>query len=474
MALPVRGQADWDDELNNAVSAIEATAEAAAADANVARSNSIVALNEAAGAKQFVQAPTDGQVATLIGQSGSATESALSASITDATNLATRISYADKANGTAPVVADTGELIDNVFNATGRALVVNGGRLIHGTLPASGGYAAYAQIALTGTVKAKLIKQTFVQPSASATPTFVCLIAWGGIYEGGGTNVPSSRCHLVINPTAGTYEYGVFRGDGSALVVPKSGTYTPTAYGKEATVWALFDEDAGDTYLYLPDGSVVTVTAAQISAAFTAQSQTPVALRDLGGAVVTGELFATTGAETGTFAEICSIEGSQVLPVASRDTVSPQDFVRAIRSARAAIPPAASNVVLAPTTAVSAVTAAGAANVDTNAKVTATAGASGKVVIVVTAYYEWTASAELFWRVAGTSSSTSRVAMLGTTGDKRIVSQSIEVSGLTAGQTGTWTLQHFATTNVGGVTCKAGGTGTGTTYPPITMVAVPV
>lgn len=81
ISLPARGQRDWDDELNNALNSMDANAESAKANADAAVSTANNALNIAQSVQGAVIGTADEAVAGLVGDSGSATGAALSATI---------------------------------------------------------------------------------------------------------------------------------------------------------------------------------------------------------------------------------------------------------------------------------------------------------------------------------------------------------------------------------------------------------
>lgn len=113
MALPTRGQPDWDDELGNHISGLEAEVQSAVANASQAISNANEARNVAQSVRGAVLGGSDAANAALINDSASATATALSATIagditdaydTDPGALAVRPSTATP----AATVADPG------------------------------------------------------------------------------------------------------------------------------------------------------------------------------------------------------------------------------------------------------------------------------------------------------------------------------------------------------------------------------
>lgn len=81
--LPSRGQHDWDDELNNSMEYVRGQAETAKAQSDSAISTANAAYAKAQSVEEFVEAPTDTQIATKINEAGSATKTALTASTAD-------------------------------------------------------------------------------------------------------------------------------------------------------------------------------------------------------------------------------------------------------------------------------------------------------------------------------------------------------------------------------------------------------
>lgn len=79
--LPARGQHDYDDELNNSIEYTRGQAEAAVADASAARSTAIEARSLAQSVKEFVEGPTDEQIAAKVAEASSASQGAVDARV---------------------------------------------------------------------------------------------------------------------------------------------------------------------------------------------------------------------------------------------------------------------------------------------------------------------------------------------------------------------------------------------------------
>lgn len=110
--LPSRGQQDWDDELNNSIEALKATADAAAADATVARSNATAALN-ATGSLGDIATALDAAETAASDASASAVSAAGAASSASsaATTATTKATEAAASAAAAQAVGTTNDAI---------------------------------------------------------------------------------------------------------------------------------------------------------------------------------------------------------------------------------------------------------------------------------------------------------------------------------------------------------------------------
>jgi hypothetical protein len=309
--------------------------------------------------------------------------------------------------------------------------------------------------------------------------------AWGNVYTGGGTNVPMSWLHMTIVPgtgATGSALWFTIAGDGNARFLNvKTQTFTnPPADG--VTRWrmeAVLDADAGIAYCRLPDGSVMTLSDAEIAAFYSAVSQTPVTLAQVSATpVIFCEHYCNTGANTAKFAGFTALWGetaaSDLEPLNAKSGTL-LDELRTVVYLRGLVPPLVGSRLHAPTTAFAAATTTSTANIDaTNAVVSAVAGPSGTIIYDLAAYYDCTGTDTIYWRLVlnnGFGATPLRVADLVVSGQKRVARCTMPISGLTVGLTYTATWQHSAVTG-GLATLRAGGTG-GAMVPPFTMTATP-
>lgn len=82
MALPTRGQPDWDDEIGNHISGIEASVQAASSQAAVAASDAAYARNRADEVHTAVVGPVEDAVATALGNTDLVTPAELASEVT--------------------------------------------------------------------------------------------------------------------------------------------------------------------------------------------------------------------------------------------------------------------------------------------------------------------------------------------------------------------------------------------------------
>ena len=116
MALPTRGQHDWDDDLNNYITGLEARLQAAEGNANSAQSNANEARNTAQSVKDSVIGAPDGAVKNLINDTTSQTRGALNASFASVVRSDTG---APLATGHVKITVDptTHEIVDITWEA---------------------------------------------------------------------------------------------------------------------------------------------------------------------------------------------------------------------------------------------------------------------------------------------------------------------------------------------------------------------
>jgi len=387
------------------------------------------------------------------------------------------VDFTTQANGAPLSVLDTGQAVDYTFNASGRAPTISGGRLIVNNQAGagSGSLADYYQCNLNAPIVR--VGAEWTQPSGADDGNGnATIVAWDSIYEGGGTTVARSWFHMSIVPgtgAIGTAKWSTGDGAGNLLNV-KSQTFTnPPADG--VTVWrceGVLDKEAGIAFAWLPDGSIMRLTDAEIAAFCIAVSKPIQSLKNLDSKVMVIEHFCLTGANTASFAGFKNVYAETASPQFKLRSDSPLNLAYKAWVLKALVPPIPVGVSYAPTTPESIVTTTSAANINsTSGKFSCTAGPSGIVIVVASAYYEWSATDTLFWRLAGTVNTTTRAAEVGVSGQKRVVTQTIIVSGLTPGATITETLQHWTVSN-GSATCKIGGVSS-TILPALTLLAIP-
>jgi hypothetical protein len=315
----------------------------------------------------------------------------------------------------------------------------------------------------------------------------VTMAAWGGVYQPSGVNVPQSWCHLVMIPGTGATGQALWytiAGDGAArfLNVKTQSFTNPPADG--STRWkadAILDLDAGMAYARLPDGSVMSLSNAEIAAAYTTAGVAPLTFADVSNTpVIVCEHYVNppNNPNTSLFGGITALWGETTSsnPTTWRAKYATLlDGLRTSAYQSSKISPSAGSQLYAPTTVASYATTNAAAYVDTtNAAVAGVAGPTGKLIFDIAAYYEWTGTDTLFWRLflnGGYGTTPLRVADVGVSGQKRVARCTMPISGLTPGVTYTAYLQHSCITG-GLATLKAGGSGTGM-LPPLTLIATP-
>lgn len=393
------------------------------------------------------------------------------------------IDFTTKADGLPPSVLDTGQVVDYTFNAGGRRTQIVDGRLVVYNLAAagSGSLADYYQATLSGPVTR--VGAEWTMPSGSDDGNGnQTIAAWGGIYEGSGQAVPRSWIHMSIvagTGAIGTAKWFVCDGVGHLLNVKSQTFVNPPADGVARwRVDAVLDLPAGKAYCRLPDGSIMTLTNAEIAAFCTAVSVTPFAFADTTSTVIMCEHYCNTGANTAKFGGFTALWGD-TSPLDAKPWkfkgATLLDELKTSRFVFDSVPPSAVAKVHNPSTALSAATTTGAANVDaSNAIISCKAGPTGTIIYDISAHYEWTGTDTIFWRLVingGVGNTPVIAADVGVSGQKRSVRRNFVVTGLTPNITYSATMQHFSITG-GLATLKAGGT-SGAMVPPLEMVAIP-
>lgn len=405
------------------------------------------------------------------------TPAAAAAAIGANVNTTAYVDFTTKADGAAPTVMDTGQSVHTGF-ATGRAPVISGGRLVADPLLGTSGSADYFQADVGASIYRLNTEFTLASGSNDGTGT-VTMGAWSATYLGTApqATVPQARCHFGVVPgtgATGSWSYSVFAGGGAAIVSVKSGSFVNPAQDG-VTPWVLdasFDLDTGIAYCYLPDGQLVTVSDAEISAAMTAASQTPIALRDLAGTVGFIEHFAVSGSG-GKFPQFKSFAVDTVQPKKSRSWFSARAIGKILTTLKNNVSPAITRTKYSPTTLATIAASTTNTSVDTtNVKVTAAFGPTGCVLIEVDCYYEFTRGADTVYGrlVTGTPPSALETMTVGASGQKLPIHHTFEITGGTPGVVRTWTYAHSSL--AGNPDLKYGGSGSGL-VPPIVLKATP-
>jgi hypothetical protein len=315
----------------------------------------------------------------------------------------------------------------------------------------------------------------------------VTVAAWGAIYQPSGVPVPESWCHLSIVPGTGATGralWYIIAGDNIArfLNVKTQTFVNPPADGE--TRWkvdAVLDLDAGMAYARLPDGSVMSVSNADIAAFYTAVGQAPVTFADVSTTpVIVCEHYVNppSNPNNSTFGGITSFWGETESSTQDTDETKYPTVLDSLRTdaySQSKLSPIPRSQLYAPAVTASYATTAGALNVDsTNCAVYGVAGLTGTLIFDISAYYEWTGTDTVFWRLVltnGYGATPLRVADVGVSGQKRVARCTMPITGLIPGDTYTAVLQHSAVTG-GLATLKAGGSNA-TMLPPFTMTVTP-
>ena len=420
---------------------------------------------------------TDGQTKALIEAGASETRAALNAAIGSEVAAAAYIDFTTKPDGLAPAALDSGQTTLATFAPIGRRAAIKDGRLVADTdhiAPTSGQWATYYQADVGSDVSR--IGCEWTQPAGADDGNGVmALVAWEEAYANNVMNIPQSRCHFTIRPgtgVTGAWAFGVFAGGGAPYVVAKEGAYAnPPADGE--TRWLLdvvFDEPTQTAYVTLPDLQVVTVTAAEVAAAFTAAGQLAApAFMDLGASTVCIEQFAVTAGNVAKLPEFTGMWAETEKVRDDRKTVTP---LRVAKIAKQLQPsPALTYTRLAPTSVGSAATTTSDTAV-AGATVSGYFGKTGKCLIELDVYYEFTGTDTVFGRMVGTVYSSDIEAVVrGDSGKKAHVHHTFVASG-PAGKNETWTYRHWAITG-GLATAKWGGSA-GAMTPTLVLKATPL
>lgn len=245
-------------------------------------------------------------------------------SIAAALNADAFTDFTTKPNGDPPNQMDTGQAVDFLNDTTGAKAQIASGKLVHGTLPGSGSYAAYYQAQLDTDCRAAGVRWT-VDSNGSSTSGVLAFGMWAGIYTPSVTQVPKTPAHIIIDTITGAWQWWV--GDGlpasgaSNLRNVKSGTFTPPASDGTA-VWetaVYIDPDNGIGYLYLPgiDSATgtryVTLTNAEIATFLTnpAVGLTAITFAQAisGANVLFLEHYANTAGNTARYPQVLSVWG---------------------------------------------------------------------------------------------------------------------------------------------------------------------
>jgi hypothetical protein len=184
--LPNEGDLDWADPVNDSIEATRSDAATAKADSASARDTATAAYLMAQNAKEFVEAPTDEQIATKMEEVGSATRTALTASTEAAiaANFITPQMYDAKGDGrtVADAVLVSGQ--SKVQSATANYTSADVGKRIV-VLPAPGSSQATFATTITARTSATEVATASPAPysgtgleSTCASDDTVALQAW--------------------------------------------------------------------------------------------------------------------------------------------------------------------------------------------------------------------------------------------------------------------------------------------------------
>ena len=364
---------------------------------------------------------------------------------------AARSDAADMPDGPPAAMTETGQAMTAFGNSP---LVVSGGEISHtwnGSTSSSAGYMQTRPRPGSTCVRVGAIVRA-APGSVSSFDLVLPSTAWA---DG---NLTAAGVHYVVE-TNGAWQMAFW--DGAAVHLYGSGTIDPWDDDTERRVEVYADVATSTVSVQHPDGSVSSFTDSRIAANLSEYC--------------VWELFALSGAAEVSPPKILrfwadTAEGD------SRGLVGQLDMARAIAPVLdAATGIAADTFILhAPTTQLTSTTTTAAAGVGTGTLFAViTPGNSGKVLVEVSAYYEFAAADTLFWRatVGGTNSPVI-AAHIGDVGEKKLVRQVMLVSGLTPGSPLTVAFSHWTISN-GSATLKAGGSG-GSMTPPVFLRAVKV
>jgi hypothetical protein len=467
-------------------------AEAAAAEARAGAEAARETAESALASLQAVEATNDGIMTAVASDPESEFAAWQSTTIVVGAESATKawaasdafVDFTIQPNGAPAAKLDTGQAVDYVSqNVSNRAPVIASGKLKRGTLPASGSYANYYQAQLDGDCTTFGTRYV-VDSTTGSTAGIMCLAAWAGVFEAGGTTPPRSPGHITINTLTNAWEWWVTDGlTGTSLRSIKQGTFTAPAKDGVA-VWetaCLIDAANGIGYLLLPGNDtatgkrIVTLTNAEISAFLTAVSE-PVrtfAYLQNGANVLMVEHYAVTAANTAIYPEFLSMYGEVKRPA--------RDNSRTLRVA--ATSPASKSITTYATSRTQALTAS-AVNISdgtSNCTIVAAAGPRGVIEFEMEGTVLYTGAETVLGRFAGpTNTANEPLSKLlnlpsfasGTAQIAMPVKHTWKLTGLTPNATGTWTLQMSAATSGGLASVIFGGTGAG--YPPLVLKATPL
>jgi hypothetical protein len=313
--------------------------------------------------------------------------------------------FASYANG-APTTARLGGtwLLSGGSNGASAEPTVVSGKLT--TTKSTGAVASYAQIQMANEIDTIGARWTF--GSQTTTNGVVALVAFAADVDANWPTIPNAPCHLVCGVT--TAGLDVWSGGSSTnLVTWTFDTALATDGTTVHTMWVVLDKLNGTAYVYLPDGSLRTVSDSRI--------------KTLSGKYATFEVFrlATTDT-TAAFTEVwASDQGHSELPRAKWEAA--RDVARA------------RTVKYAPATNQDKVIATSSADLDaTNLKITGfIAPPSGKCLVEFNGIIAMSGSTRVFFSAdfSGANYGTTNVISQQYSG---AVSYQHLVTGLTAGQ----------------------------------------
>ncbi|MEJ2886159.1 hypothetical protein [Actinomycetospora aeridis] len=174
--------------------------------------------------------------------------------------------FAGKADGALPSTSDSGhEWYAYPANGTSFfAPIISSGAMTLNPSGAPGTWASYSNVDFTETITrlgAEFETGPFTTPNGS-----LGIILWGEHFVGGGAGT-TTPCHFGITPNGWTWYTKAPGLNGGALTKTAEGNLSvPLVAGTRYRVDILLDRVTSQAFLFLPDGTIVTVTDPAIAA----------------------------------------------------------------------------------------------------------------------------------------------------------------------------------------------------------------